>query len=901
MAVSVVDNTAPTFVSAGTSGTGKVVLTYSEALNTTQPATSAFTVEVGGNNRGVDTVAISGSAVTLTLASAFRPGDTLTVAYSKPGANPIKDAADNEAASLPETTVTNNLPATAPEAVASLTASNTSTFGEVDLQWDGDTWANGSAITRHEVRYGAPIWSATLTVKDLGSNFLGCDTSTNQGCEPGELLTDNAFSYDSVDYLIDTIDLIGGQLRLITNRSTITAASLADLTLDVGGLSFPFADATHSAGALTWTGAGLSWSEDDMVPLAISTISSLPWTSISDSAPGEANETSHTLEGLDPGEEYTFEVRAVNDVGGGGEASDTLTLLAPAWSFTLRDSSNTNVTELTEGGDSATATVSITNNVRFSTDQTVNLEWGGFHIRNAFIQGAGGTSTITITAGQSSGTLEISAPEPGGVARYIPSLTQALTATHGGTQIGSIDLTYVDDESVPVASITDPPTTVNEGENIEIEITLTPTSGIPGTINFAVTDADSALTGTLPTNVSFSGGQATKTITLTTDDNTTQNDGAREVTFALALNPDVTYTLGEPSSVTVTVRDNDTPPTAPRNLTAQAGDTEATLRWDPPLPPVPDHGQPVLHYEYRVKVGMGSFGAWATIPDSDATTTSHTFTGLTNETLHTYQVRAVNIAGGGAPLEAMVTPIEGVAVSFAVAALSVDEGEEIEVTVTLAEAPTASVTVPIAATPGTGLQASEYSGVPSGVTFNAGETSKSFTVTTVEDTADEPDAVLTLAFGPLPAGYIVGTHAALALTVVDDDYPIVSATFDRATATASEGDSVAVTVRLSQAPEREVVLPLVATRGANFAADEYEGCAGQRDHRGRRDASALHGDVRGRRGRGGQRDADADLRHHASGSGELGGCEPATGADGDGRRRPAGWRRTCRRRPATGT
>ena len=276
-------------------------------------------------------------------------------------------------------------------------------------------------------------------------------------------------------------------------------------------------------------------------------------------------------------------------------------------------------------------------------------------------------------------------------------------------------------------------------------------------------------------------------------------------------------------SVTVEVLDNDTPPTAPRNLVAQAGDTTARLSWQAPAPPVPDHGQPVLHYEYQVKVGSGSFSSWATIPNSDANTRSHTFTGLANETVHTYEVRAANVAGGGAAASTTVTPIAGVAVSFGAASLSVDEGEGAMVTVTLAAAPTASVTVPLVATRGVGLEAGEYSGVPSSVTFNAGETSKSFTVTTVEDTADEPDAVLTLAFGPLPAGHIVGTHAELALTVVDDDHPIVSATFDQATATASEGGSVAVTVRLSQAPEREVVLPLVATRGANLDADEYEG------------------------------------------------------------------------------
>ena len=52
--VSVEDNTAPTFVSAGTNDTDEVVLTYSETLNTTAPATSAFTVKVGGSNRGVE-------------------------------------------------------------------------------------------------------------------------------------------------------------------------------------------------------------------------------------------------------------------------------------------------------------------------------------------------------------------------------------------------------------------------------------------------------------------------------------------------------------------------------------------------------------------------------------------------------------------------------------------------------------------------------------------------------------------------------------------------------------------------------------------------------------------------------------------------------------------------------
>ena len=416
------------------------------------------------------------------------------------------------------------------------------------------------------------------------------------------------------------------------------------------------------------------------------------------------------------------------------------TTLFPEWEFTLRDASNNNVTELTEGGDAATATVSITNNVRFGADQTVTLKWGVLDLSRALIRGAGDATTITISTGGSSGSLVVSAPQ-GTETLYTPDTTAALTATLG-TEIGSIDLTRVDDESAPVANIAEAPTTVNEGGDIEIEVALSVGYISAGGVNFTVTDADGALSGTLPDRQLLDPGVKEFTVTLTAADNTVMNDGAREVVFTLEPSPngqfDIPYTLGTPpavTSVTITVRDDDTPPLAPRNLTAQAGDTEATLRWDAPAAPTPDHGQPVLHYEYRVKVGTGSFGSWTRFPNSDADTRSHKFTGLTNGTEYTYEVAAVNVAGRGTEAQKSVTPLVGIAVSFGAATLSVDEGDQATVTVTLATAPAVgeTVTVPLVATPGTGLNSTEYSGVPMNVVFNAGDTSKSFTVTAVDD------------------------------------------------------------------------------------------------------------------------------------------------------------------------
>ena len=387
--------------------------------------------------------------------------------------------------------------------------------------------------------------------------------------------------------------------------------------------------------------------------------SSVTWVDIPDSAPGLANANAYRVTELISGTEYTFEVRAVNGIGNGAEATATATTPMPTWELTLTDSNGNAVTELVESGASATVTVRITNGVRFSTDQTVALKWNGLDIRVGLIQGAGGTDTITIPAGESSGSLDISAPELGGTVVHQPRLTGALTAVHEGSQVGnSIDLSFVDDEPAPVATITGAPTTVDEGENIEVEITLNPASGASGNVKLTVNDDDSALSGTLPaTELRFSGGQRTNTITLTAADNEVQNDGAREVTFTLALNPNDFYTLGEPSSVTVTVLDNDTPPSAPRNLAAEARDGEARLRWQAPLT---DNGQAVTGYEYRHKAGTGSFGAWTDILGSNGNTTEYTVTGLANGTLYTFEVQAENTAGQSGPSnQARATPVAG--------------------------------------------------------------------------------------------------------------------------------------------------------------------------------------------------------------------------------------------------
>ena len=78
-----------------------------------------------------------------------------------------------------------------------------------------------------------------------------------------------------------------------------------------------------------------------------------------------------------------------------------------------------------------------------------------------------------------------------------------------------------------------------------------------------------------------------------------------------------------------------TVPGAPTNLLLEGGDGQVTLTWDAPED---DGGSEITDYEYRIN-GQGS---WISIGSTDTTTT---VTGLDNDTVYTFEVRAVNRTG----------------------------------------------------------------------------------------------------------------------------------------------------------------------------------------------------------------------------------------------------------------
>ena len=103
-------------------------------------------------------------------------------------------------------------------------------------------------------------------------------------------------------------------------------------------------------------------------------------------------------------------------------------------------------------------------------------------------------------------------------------------------------------------------------------------------------------------------------------------------------------------------------PARPTGLVATAGDRSVTLSWTDP------GDSTITRYAYQVNhtnTGTGKLSGWSQetkIPGSDSSTTSHTFTGLTNGKEYRYRILAVSANGqskpgpGAAPYYLSATP-----------------------------------------------------------------------------------------------------------------------------------------------------------------------------------------------------------------------------------------------------
>ena len=108
-------------------------------------------------------------------------------------------------------------------------------------------------------------------------------------------------------------------------------------------------------------------------------------------------------------------------------------------------------------------------------------------------------------------------------------------------------------------------------------------------------------------------------------------------------------------------------------------------------------------------------------------------------------------------------------------------------TVALSADPERTVTIPITKANQGGATAADYSGVPSSVVINSGETSATFTFTATADSVDDDGESVRLTFGTLPTGVSAGTPNETTVSITDDDLPAsVAVSYGSAVYTVAE-------------------------------------------------------------------------------------------------------------------
>ena len=209
------EDSAPEFSNAfvPSHNSSAVNVELDEDIDTTSiPDKSAFAVKVEGIDRTVTSVTAFGvdKGVTLGLASPVRPGEMVTVSYTEPGTNPLKDAAGNETASFTDRRVTNFLPPTRPDAPTNLTAEGISTT-QIDLSWSAPEYDGGSDVKGYRIEVSTNrgiMW--TDLVEDTGTT----DTEySHTGLTAGAMRT----------YRVSAIN-VAGWTGVPSNTATATAA-----------------------------------------------------------------------------------------------------------------------------------------------------------------------------------------------------------------------------------------------------------------------------------------------------------------------------------------------------------------------------------------------------------------------------------------------------------------------------------------------------------------------------------------------------------------------------------------------------------------------------------------------------------------------------------------------------
>ena len=408
----------------------------------------------------------------------------------------------------------------------------------------------------------------------------------------------------------------------------------------------------------------------------------------------------------------------------------------------------------------------------------------------------------------------------------------------GTNATATVNIEDDDDPEVAVSFAQDT-YSVDEGRSVTVEVGLSADPERQVVVPITATGQDGASDSDysgVPGSVTFTRGDRSESFTFTAADDTVDDDGESVRLGFPATLPD-RVSAGTNATATVNIEDDDDPEVA----VSFAQDTYSV-----------DEGRSVTitvtldkDPERTVMVTITATGQdGASGSDYSGVPGSVTFTVSNWDTPHSFTFTAVDddvddddesvTLGFGmlpdrvsAGTNATATVDIGddddprVAVRFEHDTYNVPEGDDVTITVRLDKDPERTVEVSIIHEgQGGAKHYFDYHLPRTELTFTAGQTSRTFTFTTIQDSDNDNDESVLLELDDLPDGVSEGPNSATTVNIIDDDYPSVKVSFAAAEYSASEGGAAAVVaVTLSPEPEREVQVPITVTNQGASASD----------------------------------------------------------------------------------
>lgn len=217
----------PLFISAIIENATPAILemTYDLSLNNSViPSASTFKIMVNSVARIVNSVAISGKKVQLTLATEVKAGDIISVSYTKPANSFLQTAAGGTAADIITKSVTNNRISVVPPVYASSVIEN-STPSLIELNFS----LSLANVVPPAAAFNCQVNSLARTVNSVLISGNKVQLTLANAIKPGDLVT---ISYTKpTNNPLQTTD--GGQATSITSQLSVNKVITSNTSSDI--------------------------------------------------------------------------------------------------------------------------------------------------------------------------------------------------------------------------------------------------------------------------------------------------------------------------------------------------------------------------------------------------------------------------------------------------------------------------------------------------------------------------------------------------------------------------------------------------------------------------------------------------------------------------------------------